>query len=89
MKSGYKKLRDLRVLRGRQVLYRVTGASSPAEGFVVSSAERAGPLGFLRAHTSRSRADEVLTMSEWQSNLPLHEFLKEQSGRVSAHELGG
>ena len=57
VKSGYKKLRDLRVLRGRQVLYRVTGSELPAECFVVSSlrskhsgsstAERAGSLGFL------------------------------------------
>ncbi len=27
---------------------------APAEGFVVSSAERAGPLGFLSAHTSQA-----------------------------------
>ena len=30
------------------------GPLAPAEGFVVSSAERAGPLGFLRAHTSQA-----------------------------------
>ncbi len=29
MKSGYKKLRYLRVLRGRQILYRVTGDEAP------------------------------------------------------------
>ena len=37
--------RDLRVLRGRQALKHVTEAESSAEGFVVSSAERATPLG--------------------------------------------
>ena len=75
VKSDPETLRDLRVLRGRQILSHVTKADglaeqvnlqqlsfglrlgnwkqtgrnplSPAEGFVVSSAERSGPLGYL------------------------------------------